>query len=131
MIALEEDEETETLATSPQVAAKPALSRDEYIARAYEHLGALIVWAKDKGIPAVEAEAIASKVFDWVMKDYERSGDNGAPYSRLRAYMAREIERFGHTRKCVIKPTEDIDRAVARATRRTFGGRVTRHKGAE
>ena len=41
---------------------------------------------------------MATKVFEWVMNDYERGGDAGLPYSRLRAYMAREIKRWRKAR---------------------------------
>jgi hypothetical protein len=104
MIALEEDEETETLATSPQVAAKPALSRDEYFIAAYDYIPVLVRKAKREGLSQTDAETLADKVFDWTIKDYERNGDLGRPYFNMDRYINRELERYQKIRGDVVRP---------------------------
>ena len=119
----------------PRARVQPSIPRDEYIARAYDHLDALVVWATQSGIPKTDAEIMATKVFEWVMDDYERGGDAGLPYSRLRAYMAREIKRFrkarmtdgtdaadGSARRVpMVGTVDDIERAYVQTVRRRSG----------
>jgi len=106
VIALEELEEE--VAESLPVATRPAMSRDEYITAAYGHIKALVKKAKREGVPPVDAEILADKAFDWTMKDYERGGDQGAPYSRMDRAMIRALQRYREVRKGVVLP---VDRA--------------------
>ncbi len=99
MIALEEEEE---VAEAAPVAVRPAMSRDEYITAAYSHIENLVKRAKREGVPTLDAETLADKAFDWTMKDYERGGDQGAPYSRMDRAMTRALQRYREVRKGVV-----------------------------